>query len=187
MMSPSPPPLPKIVDREEEWVVEEILDSRLVNHKLRYLVKWEGFGIEHNSWEAWNNIHAPDLVADFHWKHSRAPRQICFIDFNNMAFYLNPPQVVLGRHSLEGGLDVRGHPPKLVSTTKSNNPISVPAPTSLYSPTLMSPFQSHCNLNYWKYQDGGEMESHPNYYHIRKSHCCCIFPLFSYSIVCRCI
>ena len=70
---PRPPPLPEVVNGEEEWIVEEILDSRMVNQKLRYLVKWEGFGIEHNSWEAWDNIHAPDLVADFHRKHSGAP------------------------------------------------------------------------------------------------------------------
>jgi len=29
----------EIVDGEEEWVVEEILDSRMVNWKLHYLVK----------------------------------------------------------------------------------------------------------------------------------------------------
>src|SRR5271170_6443490 len=34
---PLPPPLPEIIDREEEWVVEEILDSKVVNRKLRYL------------------------------------------------------------------------------------------------------------------------------------------------------
>ena len=34
-----PPPLLEIVDGEEEWVVEEILDSRMVNQKLQYLVK----------------------------------------------------------------------------------------------------------------------------------------------------
>jgi len=61
----SPPPLPEIVDGEEEWVVEEILDSRMVNRKLCYLMKWEGFGVEHNSWEPWDNVHAPELVADF--------------------------------------------------------------------------------------------------------------------------
>ena len=57
---PLPPPLPEIVDREEEWVVEEILDSKVINQKLRYLVKWEGFGIEHNSWEPWKNLHTPE-------------------------------------------------------------------------------------------------------------------------------
>ena len=59
------PPLPEIVDGEEEWVVEEILDSRMVNKKLCYLVKWEGFSVEHNSWEPWDNVHALELVADF--------------------------------------------------------------------------------------------------------------------------
>jgi len=47
----TPPLFREIVDGKEEWVVEEILDSRMVNRKLCYLVKWEGFGVEHNSWE----------------------------------------------------------------------------------------------------------------------------------------
>ena len=133
---PRPPPLPKIVNGEEEWIVEEILDSRMVNRKLRYLVKWEGFGIEHNSWEAWDDIHAPDLVADFHRKHSGAPRRIRFIDFNKMAFRLKPPQVVPGRHSLEGGVDVRGHPPNPVSIMKPDNHVSAPALTSIPTPYI---------------------------------------------------
>ena len=39
----TPPPAPEIVDKEER-VVEEILDSKVINRKLRYLVKWKGFG-----------------------------------------------------------------------------------------------------------------------------------------------
>ena len=50
--------LPEIIDREEEWRVEGVLDSKVINQKLCYLVKWEGFGIEHNSWEPWDNLHA---------------------------------------------------------------------------------------------------------------------------------
>ena len=46
-----PPPPPEIIDGEEEWVVEDILDSKIINRKLRYLVKWKDFGVEHNSWE----------------------------------------------------------------------------------------------------------------------------------------
>ena len=53
------------MDDEEEWAVEEILDSRMVNRRLCYLIKWEGFGVEHNSWEPWDNVHALELVADF--------------------------------------------------------------------------------------------------------------------------
>jgi len=39
----TPPPLPVIVEGEEEWEVEEILDSRRTRGRLRYLVKWRGF------------------------------------------------------------------------------------------------------------------------------------------------
>jgi Chromo (CHRromatin Organisation MOdifier) domain len=44
------PPSPEIIDGEEEWVVEEILDSKVINRKLRYLIKWKDFSIEHNTW-----------------------------------------------------------------------------------------------------------------------------------------
>ena len=83
----SPPPLPEIVDGEEEWVVEEILDSRMVNRKLRYLVKWEDFGVEHNSWEPWDNV-----------RHPGAARHICMVSFCSIPFCS-----VSGRHCLEEG------------------------------------------------------------------------------------
>ena len=75
-----PPPPPEIINGEEEWVVEEILDSQMVNRKLCFLVKWEGFGIEHNSWEPWDGIHALDLIADFYCRNPRAARCICVVD-----------------------------------------------------------------------------------------------------------
>ena len=114
---PLHPPLPEIIDREEEWVVEEILDSKVVNWKLHYLVKWEGFRIEHNSWEPWDHLHALEWVTDFHRKHPGAPRQIQFVEFNAIPFR-TLPSVVLGHHSLEGGVDVRGHPSEPISTTE---------------------------------------------------------------------
>jgi len=79
--------------------VEEILDSRMVNRKLRYLVKWEGFGVEHNSWEPWDNVHAPELVADFYRRHPGAARHIHMVDFHSI-----PLHSVSGHHCLEGGV-----------------------------------------------------------------------------------
>ena len=71
-----PPPLLEIINGEEEFIVEEILDSRVINWKLHYLVKWEGYGIKHNSWEPADNVYAPECIADFHWKHPEAPHHI---------------------------------------------------------------------------------------------------------------
>jgi hypothetical protein len=101
-----PPPPPEIVDGEEEWEVEEILDSKMMNRKLRYLVKWKDFGIEHNSWEPWDNLHSPELVTDFHRRHPGAARRIRAVDFNSLPFEPRVP----GRHPFKGGVDVRGHP-----------------------------------------------------------------------------
>ena len=96
----APPPLPEIIDGEEEWVVEDILDSKVINWKLRYLVKWKDFGVEHNSWEPQENVHTPDLVAEFHRRHSGAARHIRMTDFLSLPFQ---PTTVPRHHISEGG------------------------------------------------------------------------------------
>ena len=117
---PCPPLLSQIIDGEAEWVVEEVLDSKMMNWKLRYLVKWEGFGIEHNSWEPWDNIHAPELVMDFHQRHPAAPHHIRTVIFDSIPFCPSSPFTLLKGHSLEGGVDVRGHPISLWIPDSSN-------------------------------------------------------------------
>jgi len=78
---PQAPP-PPIVNREEEWEVEEILDSRWHWRRFQFLVKWKGFSREHNSWEAASNVKAPDLIAEYYQKHPAAPRHIRRTDFD---------------------------------------------------------------------------------------------------------
>jgi Chromo (CHRromatin Organisation MOdifier) domain len=116
---PKPPPPLEIVDGEEEWVVEEVLDSKVINWKLWYLIKWKGFGIEHNSWEPWDSIHAPNLIAEFYQKHPGAAHQVRAIDFSAISF-----RVVPSCHSLKGGVDVRGHP--FSPPSHSDPPLSTP-------------------------------------------------------------
>ena len=67
------PPPPKLVKGEEEYIVKEVLNSRLFRQKIQYLVKWEGYGVEHNTWEYSDHLNnAPDKVAEFYtssvWK-----------------------------------------------------------------------------------------------------------------------
>ena len=54
---------PVEVEGEEEYVVEEILDSHLRCNKLEFLVKWEGYMNENNFWEPEDNckMHATPL------------------------------------------------------------------------------------------------------------------------------
>lgn len=68
------PPPPIVVDDEDEWEVEKVLNSRFRYRKLQYLVKWKGFGEDGNTWEPAENLeHSPDLVSEFHQRFPTAP------------------------------------------------------------------------------------------------------------------
>jgi len=55
--------------------------------KLQYLVKWEGYGIEHNTWEYSDNLNnAAEAVAEFHSTHPGAPRCIRVMAFGTIPF-----------------------------------------------------------------------------------------------------
>ena len=135
-----PPPLLEIIDGEEEWVVEEILDSRMMNQKLWYLVKWKDFGMEHNSWEPWDNIHALELTMDFHRRHPGAARCIQTMEFKTIKFRPISPTIVLSRCFSEGGVDVRGHPsPTLKSHSSDLNLCDSILSTQKYVPPFHRP------------------------------------------------
>jgi hypothetical protein len=79
-----PPPL-ELVDGEE-YLVEEILDSKMFCGRLCFLIKWEGYGVEHNTWEYTSDVHAPKCLAEFYRKHLVAPRQIRAAIFSSIPF-----------------------------------------------------------------------------------------------------
>ncbi|KAF8680960.1 hypothetical protein RHS04_02922 [Rhizoctonia solani] len=47
---PEQPP-PETIEGEEEYKVEQIIDSKWQQGKWFYLIKWKGYGPEDNSWE----------------------------------------------------------------------------------------------------------------------------------------
>lgn len=80
-----PKPSPIIVDLEEEMEVKEILDSRMKNRKLQYLVKWKDMDASEDSWEPMEHLkNAPEAVRIFHDKHPEAPRRINAVTFRNI-------------------------------------------------------------------------------------------------------
>jgi len=66
-----PPPLPVIVEGEEEWEVEEILDSRRRRGRLQYLVKWRGF--TDPTWEPEKNLTEVEAVDIYHGYYTERP------------------------------------------------------------------------------------------------------------------
>jgi len=49
-------PVPVIIEGEEEWEVEHILNKRKVKGKDKYLVRWKGFTAESDTWEGRENL-----------------------------------------------------------------------------------------------------------------------------------
>jgi hypothetical protein len=83
---PKPPPPPILVEGEQEYEVEAILNSRVFRRRFEYLVKWKGYGPEEASWEPRQNINAPLLTAKFHRENPGAPRYIRSVSFGKIAF-----------------------------------------------------------------------------------------------------
>lgn len=60
-------------DEETEYEVEEVLDSRVSNGKLEYLIKWLGYTPESNSWEPLGHLNCPEKLQQFHRQNPDRP------------------------------------------------------------------------------------------------------------------
>src|SRR3981189_3628075 len=61
-----PPPPPVLVEGEEEHAVKAYTDTRMGWNSLGSLVKWKGYNIGDNTWVVHRDVHAPDVIAEFH-------------------------------------------------------------------------------------------------------------------------
>lgn len=67
------------LEEEEEgtWEVDSILDSRILNGQLQYLVKWTDFGVTESTWEPPGNLTTcKSAVRAFHRRNPNKPGKI---------------------------------------------------------------------------------------------------------------
>ncbi len=60
-------PSPDLIDNEEEYEVEKVLDIWRFGrgHKKQYLIKWKGYLDSDNEWVDHKDIHAPEAIREF--------------------------------------------------------------------------------------------------------------------------
>jgi hypothetical protein len=71
-------PAPELIDGEEEYSIEKILDSRRFSRRrrLQYLVKWEGYPDSDNMWVDKDDVFAEDKVWEFKASNPEAETHI---------------------------------------------------------------------------------------------------------------
>ena len=64
--------LPVIIEGEEEWEVERILNKQRIRGKDKFLVRWKGFTAESDTWEGRENLkNAQDAIEEFEREYRR--------------------------------------------------------------------------------------------------------------------
>jgi hypothetical protein len=70
---PKPPP-PVIINNDQEYEVETVLDSRYYKRQLQYYVLWKDYPSSESSWEPASYLkHCQDKVQEFHQLHPQKP------------------------------------------------------------------------------------------------------------------
>jgi len=61
-----------VIEGEEEWEVEKIINKRKVQGRDKYLVQWKGCMAEEDTWESKENLkNAIELVEEFEREYHR--------------------------------------------------------------------------------------------------------------------
>lgn len=77
IVTADPPPVTNAHEdsASPSYEIERLLDKRITRNKPYYLVKWKGYGHQHNVWYSIDNLKgATDLIADYEATAAITPR-----------------------------------------------------------------------------------------------------------------
>jgi hypothetical protein len=149
-------PTPELIDGEEEYSIEKILDSRHFGRRrqLQYLVKWEGYPDAENMWVDKDDVFADDKVREFKASNPDAATHIRGTSFAKSP---HPPLHTRSQHlyqhalsymSSDGNNDlayeypagaVADSPIPLSHELSVDTPVHVPVPISVVDFTTLQP------------------------------------------------
>ncbi|TPX33665.1 hypothetical protein SeLEV6574_g08355, partial [Synchytrium endobioticum] len=66
-----PKPLPLRIKEDERFIIENILDVRRRRKGWKYLIKWEGYGEEDNTWESRRTVDDEPMLEEWHKRHPK--------------------------------------------------------------------------------------------------------------------
>jgi len=70
-------PKPVIIEGEEEFEVEKILNKRMVRGKEKFLVRWKGYTAEEDTWENKENLeNVKELVEEFEKEYREEVKEL---------------------------------------------------------------------------------------------------------------
>jgi Chromo (CHRromatin Organisation MOdifier) domain len=71
-------PPPELIDGQEEYEVEQVVNSRRLGHarKLQYLLWWKGYSCAHDSWQDATEVHTPELIKEYYTRKKSAVHTI---------------------------------------------------------------------------------------------------------------
>jgi hypothetical protein len=135
-------PLPFLLpDGDERWEVNEILEARVRYGSLWYMVRWKGYGPEHNKWVKHSDVFAKDAIDAYYHRYPNAPRRIASAAFDSLSFRRCDRTIrFIHRDTVfQGGGDVRGTPalPAFLAIFPASAPASAPAIPPAFRPPVL--------------------------------------------------
>ena len=147
-------PPPDLIEGEEEYEVERVVHHRNYGRArtLQYLVKWKGYPDSDNTWEPADQVHAPELIEEYHRRQGKANKSLRQALIRAAS---NPPFISLPARPKTLWPSAPALPP--CSPTQTKRPLTLPLPVPIHQEvaknprgrknSALSPTTSHSPLN----------------------------------------